>query len=64
MIIELNEEQEKKFITWQKNFIELPYIGSIGGHFGLEIIFTSIGKVISGTAWNGEKIDLTDYNEF
>ncbi len=60
MIIKLSEEQVQKFKNWQDTFGELPYIGMTGGHFGLEIIFTSIGIVIYGTAWNGKKIDLTE----
>lgn len=61
MKIELSEKQVKKFQEWQESFGELPNIGATGGHFGLKIIFTSIGEVIFGTAWNGEKIDLTEF---
>ena len=64
MIIELSEKQEEKFEAWKKSFGKLPNIGATGGHFGLEIIFTSIGEVIHGIAWNDEKIDLTEYDKW
>ncbi len=60
----LNEKQIKKFKEWQKSFEPLPYLGATGGHFGLSIIFTSIGEIIHGTNWEDEKIDLTDYENF
>lgn len=60
MKIELSEEQTKKFVDWQKTFEPLPYIGLTGGHFGLRVIFTSIGHVIYGFAWDGQEIDLTE----
>ncbi len=58
--IELNPAQVALFEAWQKSFGELPYIGFTGGHFGISVIFTSIGEVIEGIAWNGEKIELTE----
>lgn len=62
MQIELTETQTNKFIEWQKSFGEiLPYIGATGGHFGLTIIFTSIGMVVKGISWDGKEIDLTEY---
>ncbi len=60
MTIKLNETQVNKFQEWQESFGELPNIGVTGGHFGLKIIFTSIGEVIYGTSWNGKEIDLTE----
>jgi len=56
----LNEEQIRKFNEWKESFGELEYIGATGGHFGLEIIFTSIGDVIFGKSWNGQTIDLSE----
>jgi len=64
MEIKISKEQLKKFENWKKSFGKLPYIGSTGGHFGLNITFTSIGIVIYGIAWNGQKIDLTEYKNF
>lgn len=64
MTIELTDEQVKKFDEWKESFGKLPHIGSTGGHFGLEIIFTSIGQVIHGTNWKSDKIDLTEYENF
>lgn len=61
MIIELSCCQVKKFNDWKNTFGELPNIGFTGGHFGLNITFTTIGNVIIGTAWNGQTIDLTEY---
>lgn len=61
MRIELSKEQEQKFNDWMNSFGELPNIGATGGHFGLKIIFTSIGEVIEGFAWTGESIDLTEF---
>lgn len=61
MTIELSDTQVRKFEEWKESFGELPHIGATGGHFGLKIIFTSIGEVIYGIAWNGEKIDLTEF---
>ena len=61
MKIELSDNQVQKFKDWKKSFGKLPYIGATGGHFGLSVIFTSIGTVIIGTAWNGQDIDLTEY---
>lgn len=64
MTIELSDSQVKKYEDWKKYFDKLPYIGATGGHFGLNIIFTSIGQVIYGTYMQGEpeeqKIDLTE----
>lgn len=57
----LNEKQQKQFKKWQKSF-SLPYIGATGGHFGIKIIFTSIGEVIYGFSWDGKEINLTDYD--
>jgi len=64
MNIQLTEEQIKKYNDWKKSFGELPYIGATSGHFGLTIIFTSIGEIIKGKAWNGQEIDLTDYENW
>jgi len=58
--IELSQSQMDKFNEWQKSFGELPDIGMTGGHFGLKVIFTSIGPVIFGISWNDKKIDLTE----
>ncbi len=63
MIIELTDNQTKKYNDWIATFEELPYIGATGGHFGLKIIFTSIGPVISGTSWIGQEINLTELEE-
>jgi hypothetical protein len=60
MTIELSETQVKKFQEWQETFGELPHIGVTGGHFGLKIIFTSIGEAIYGISWDGKQIDLTE----
>jgi hypothetical protein len=60
MTIKLNKDQVNKFKKWQKSFGKLPHIGATGGHFGLKIIFTSIGEVIYGISWDGKEIDLTD----
>ena len=60
IVIILSKKQNKLYNDWKNAFGELPYIGSTGGHFGLEITFTSIGIIIYGTAWNGNKIDLTE----
>jgi len=62
LIIELTEEQTNKFNTWKNTFKNKDYLGMVGGHFGLEIIFTSVGDIIKGKAWNGQEIDLTDYD--
>lgn len=64
MQIEISKDQLEKFENWKKSFVKLPYIGATGGHFGLNITFTSIGIVIFGRAWNGQKIDLTEYKNF
>lgn len=62
MEIKLTDSQVKKYDDWKKLFgSELPNIGMTGGHFGLEIIFTSIGIVIHGISWKGDKIDLTEW---
>lgn len=60
MTIQLSDTQVRKFEEWKESFGKLPYIGATGGHFGLKVIFTSIGEVIYGTAWNGQEIDLTE----
>lgn len=60
MRIELSKSQIDKFQKWQESFGELPNIGATGGHFGLKIIFTSIGEVIHGVSWNNKEIDLTE----
>jgi len=61
MKIELSDNQVKKFNDWKKSFDKLPHIGATGGHFGINILFTSIGQVITAVAWNGTEIDLTEY---
>ena len=60
----LNAAQLQKFEKWKDEFGDLPYIGATGGHFGLKIIFTSLGAVIYGYSWNDKEIDLTDYDNF
>ena len=57
----LTRAQEKKFKNWQKQYYPLENIGTTGGHFGLKVIFTGIGEVITGFNWKGDEIDLTDY---
>lgn len=64
MKIELSKEQSERFENWKKSFEPLPYIGTNGGHFGLQIIFTSVGEIIFGTAWNEKEINLTEYENF
>lgn len=64
MTIQLTPTQVQRFEEWKNSFGELPNIGAMGGHFGLNIIFTSIGKVIYGVNWEDEKIDLTEYENF
>jgi hypothetical protein len=60
MLIELTDDEVKKFEEWKLSFGVLPDIGFTGGHFGLEIIFTSIGNIITAKAWNGEELLLTE----
>lgn len=62
--IELNDKQLKKFNSWIKSFKNLPDIGATGGHFGLEITFTTLGSVITGTSWDGKTINLTEIEDF
>lgn len=64
MKIELSKQQSERFETWKKSFEPLPYVSSTGGHFGLDITFTSVGMVIFGKAWNGKEINLTEYENF
>lgn len=64
MKIELTQEQTDKFKKWKKTFNNLPDIGATEGHFGIEVIFTSIGDIILGKSWDGRSIDLTDYSNF
>ena len=59
MVIELTDAEVKKFEDWKLSFGELPDIGFTGGHFGLEVIFTSIGTVITAKAWNGDELLLS-----
>lgn len=60
----LSKEQEKRFQIWQNKHKPLPYIGSTGGHFSLEITFTSIGLVVIAKNWKDETLDLTEYEKF
>ena len=60
MVIELSHDEVKKFEDWKTSFGELPNIGFTGGHFGLEVIFTSMGTVITAKAWNGDELLLTE----
>ena len=62
--IELSEKQLKKFNDWIQTFGELPNIGATGGHFGLSIIFTSLGTIVKGVSWNDKEIELTQYEDF
>lgn len=65
MIIQLTASQVQKFELWKDTFSRpLPYLGATGGHFGLEIIFTSIGEVIKAKSWDGNELDLTDYENW
>jgi hypothetical protein len=61
--IELTDSQVKKYEDWKKSFGKLPNIGATGGHFGLNITFTSIAVVVIGTSWSGHEIDLTEYEK-
>ena len=60
MKIELSETQIKKFEDWKKTFKPLPYLGAVGGHFGISILFTGIGIMVEGYNWKDDKIDLTE----
>lgn len=60
MVIQLTDDEAKKFEEWKLSFGPLPDIGFSGGHFGLEIIFTSIGNIITAKAWNGDELLLTE----
>jgi len=64
MVIQLTPIQVQKFENWKSQFKPLPYLGATGGHFGLQITFTSIGNVVYGINWKGDKIDLTEYENF
>lgn len=58
----LTESQQKLFKDWQKT-IPTKYIGAIGGQFGIRIIFTGIGEIITGYDIDGNEIDLTEYDK-
>lgn len=60
----LSKEQEKRFNTWVNKYKPLPYIGSTGGHFGLDITFTSVGYIVIAYNWKGDELDLTEYEKF
>jgi hypothetical protein len=64
MEIKISKEQLEKFENWKKSFGKLPYIGSTGGHFGLNITFTSIGYIVIAYNWKGDKLYLTEYEKF
>ena len=59
MVIKLTHDEVKKFEDSKSSFGELPDIGFTGGYFGLEVIFTSIGTVITAKAWNGDELLLS-----
>lgn len=61
MKIELTEKEMIAFNRFKEKFKPLPNIGANGGHFGLRIIYTSIGIVIHAIAWDGSYEDITDY---
>lgn len=60
----LSNEQQKRFNTWQNKYKPLPYIGATGGHFGVNIQFTSIGYVVIAYNWKGDELDITEYEKF
>lgn len=59
--IYLTPEQERKYKQWQNTFKEKEIIDVAGSHFGIKIIFSGIGLIITGFNWKGDEIDLTDY---
>lgn len=61
MKIELTSKEAEAFERFKEKFKPLPSIGATGGHFGLRIIFTSIGNVIHAISWDGSYEDITDY---
>jgi hypothetical protein len=60
--IYLTVKQEKKFKQWQNTFKDKEIIDVAGSHFGIKVIFSGIGPVITGFNWKGDEIDLTDYS--
>ncbi len=59
--LHINNEEWEKYKEWRETINDLPYLGAVGGHFGLSVYFTGIGEIIKGTYLGKDEIDLTDY---
>lgn len=59
----LSNIQQQRFNTWKNQFKPLPNIGATGGHFGIDVTFTSIGCVVIAYNWKGDELDLTEYEK-
>ncbi len=61
IVVALNPSQQKSYKEWKESF-QLETVDVAGAHFGVKVIFTGVGQVISGFNWKGDEIDLTDYS--
>jgi len=57
----LTDEQVQKLVEWKKTLSPEPRT-AIGGAFTYSFTDTSIGTVIKVKYWDGQEIDLTDYD--
>lgn len=60
-MFELDERQKEKFLEWVKTLPPEPST-AIGGAFTYMFTPTGLGVIVKVKYYNGEEIDLTDYD--
>lgn len=59
----LTEDQLQKIVEWKKTLPEEPST-AIGGAFTYMFTPTGLGNIVKVRYYNGEELDLTDYDDF
>lgn len=60
----LSKNQIKKYKEWQKTLKEVQHASAMGGDFTFKFTPTSLGMLVEVERYDGEKLNLTEYEHF
>lgn len=60
----LTKEQKKKFKEWEKTLKQIDHTSCMGGDYTFKFTPTSMGTLVEVERYDGEKLDLTEYEYF
>lgn len=60
----LSQKQIENFETWKKSLRDVPHASSMGGDFTFKFTPTSVGMLVEVERYDGEKLNLTEYEYF